>query len=230
MARYYYERYTVRSSTTYRWDRYTAESTYMEGSWSAPLSQGEKSAYDGWSAYTFDEKTGYFSNSGSNKIIYPENATSNGPYVYRPLLFQILNRYYFDSREGNNTLWANSKTSSFSHYRQGEWGGTTYGRYSQYENNARNSDGYWYVRGSSSTSNYRGTYIDTIVAEDGTYPDNGRVGTSYWYVKTGKAFPEFKVRQNGQLKTSVDGWVRVNGVLKQIQQIWVRVNGSLKEV
>ncbi len=60
MARYFYDRYSVGSSTTYRWDRYTAKPTYMEGSWSAPLSQGGKSAYDGWSAYTFDENTGFF--------------------------------------------------------------------------------------------------------------------------------------------------------------------------
>lgn len=45
-----------------------------------------------------------------------------------------------------------------------------------------------------------------------------------------KTFPEFAVRQNGQLKSSTDGWVRVNGQLRQIQQMWARVNGNLKEV
>ena len=225
MARYYYERYTVRSSTTYRWDRYYADPVYVEGSFGAPTSQGDKTSYNYYPSYSFNPYDGHFSNVPPSITIYPGGSGT----VYSALVVTLY-AYYFDSRPGNNTLWMKKKTSSFSHYKQGSLIDYTYAGYSAYTNNARNADGYWYVRGSSSTSYYRGTYIDTIVAEDGTYPDNGRVGTSYWYVKTGKAFPEFKVRQNGQLKTSVDGWVRVNGVLKQIQQIWVRVNGSLKEV
>lgn len=53
---------------------------------------------------------------------------------------------------------------------------------------------------------------------------------NYTVVVIYKTFPEFAVRQNGQLKSSTDGWVRVNGQLRQIQQMWARVNGNLKEV
>lgn len=82
----------------------------------------------------------------------------------------------------------------------------------------------------SVTGYTRGSYVDTILAEDGTYPDNGRVGTSYWYIKRDKAFPELKVKINGQIKTSDEGWVKVNGVLRPIEQIWTKIGGKLREV
>lgn len=43
-------------------------------------------------------------------------------------------------------------------------------------------------------------------------------------------FPEFKMRINGELKTSENGWVKIEGQLREIEVIWVKVNGQLKEV
>lgn len=43
---------------------------------------------------------------------------------------------------------------------------------------------YWFVYYGLVTNKSRGSYVDTIQAEDGTYPDNGASG-SYWYVKGG---------------------------------------------
>lgn len=78
-------------------------------------------------------------------------------------------------------------------------------------------------------TNFRGSFLSTIVAEDGAYPDNGARG-SYWYIKRNKAFPDFKVKADGQLRTSEEGWVKINGVLRPIEQMWVKVNGVIKEV
>ena len=80
-----------------------------------------------------------------------------------------------------------------------------------------------------SSTNVRGDFLNTIVAEDGAYPANGISG-SYWYVKRNKAFPEFKVKADGQLRTSEEGWVKINGVLRPIEQMWVKVNGVIREV
>jgi hypothetical protein len=41
---------------------------------------------------------------------------------------------------------------------------------------------YWLVYSHTYQDRRRGSYVDTIQAEDGTYPDNGASG-SYWYVK-----------------------------------------------
>ena len=71
------------------------------------------------------------------------------------------------------------------------------------------------------------------ILKDETYIPGSTYYTHYFeYTITVnyKTLPEFAVRQNGQLKSSTDGWVRVNGQLRQIQQMWVRVNGNLKEV
>lgn len=81
-----------------------------------------------------------------------------------------------------------------------------------------------------------GSSYDTSVNNSCASAVAGSEGFIYYFKYTiivtydDKVFPEFKVRQNGQLKTASDGWVRVNGQLRQIQQMWARVNGNLKEV
>ena len=75
----------------------------------------------------------------------------------------------------------------------------------------------------------RNQLLDTIIAEDGTYPTNGIQG-DYWYVRGARVFPDFKLKVDGQLKASDNGWVKVNGQLKAIDRIWVKANGQLKEV
>ena len=75
----------------------------------------------------------------------------------------------------------------------------------------------------------QGTYINTIVAEDGTYPDDGISG-SYWYVKGALVFPSMGIKVDGVLKTSVDGWVKIDGVLRHVDSIWANINGVLKKL
>ena len=78
-------------------------------------------------------------------------------------------------------------------------------------------------------TNSKGAYLSTIEAEDGTYPDDGVQG-GYWWVKGALVFPSLKLRVDGALKTSENGWVRVGGQLKEIESITVRINGALREV
>lgn len=98
--------------------------------------------------------------------------------------------------------------------------------------NKGKDDAYWeesiysYIYKSDS---YKGDYIETVIAENGEYPDDG-VYNGYWYIKKGLAFPEFKIKVNGELKTSKNGWVKINGQLKQIDKIWTKINGVLREV
>ena len=80
-------------------------------------------------------------------------------------------------------------------------------------------------------SNVQGNYIETIIAEDGEYPSNGyHSSTGLWYVRGDLVFPEIKMRINGQLKTSENGWVKINGQLREIDTIWTKINGALREV
>lgn len=80
-----------------------------------------------------------------------------------------------------------------------------------------------------STRKVRYRLLETIEAEEGTYPDNGIQG-NYWYVKKGLTFPELKMKVDGQLKTSENGWVKVDEQLKTIDKMWTKVDGQLKEV
>lgn len=143
-------------------------------------------------------------------------------------------KYYYDKYNISTTSWTEWNWLGFEWNSQtnevGKLVVSTWGPYDAYPNGGISGGRYWQRGGSSTTStSSRGSYIETIVAEQGAYPANGISG-DYWYVLGKRAFPDFKIRQDGQLKSSVDGWVRVNGQLKQIQQMWVRVNGNLKEV
>ena len=54
----------------------------------------------------------------------------------------------------------------------------------------------------------------------------------YQYVITitVKTFPQFSMKLDNEIKTSVDGWVKIGGELKQISTITIKDNGVLKEV
>lgn len=75
----------------------------------------------------------------------------------------------------------------------------------------------------------RGSYIEEVVAEDGTYPNDGYYN-GYWYVKDRLAFPELILKIEGTLKTSEQGWVKVDGALKEIDRMWIKIDGALKEL
>lgn len=96
------------------------------------------------------------------------------------------------------------------------------------------------INGGSYTNIYNGTrrsYSDTVLSTWNTvsYRVRGYNEDGYSSYRTSSSitvthFPELKMRVNGSLKTSDNGWVRVNGILKEIDSMWVRVNGTLKEV
>ena len=69
--------------------------------------------------------------------------------------------------------------------------GTVSGTYSQYTNNAKNSDGNWYVRGSeittTTTSYSKGSYVGTVTAAYNAYSNNARNSDGNWYVRKGLA-------------------------------------------
>lgn len=225
MAKYYYDRYRVNSSTTYTWTKYNADYYYYLGSWGSSelVSSGVTHKFGG-SSYSIYQR-GQIRTSGS-KTIYSSGTGGVEHVVYEVASDgQTLYRYFFST----SNLYRQS-ASLISEITRGSFISTVRSTYSFKSHNQLNSDGYWWVRGSSSTSYSRGSFIDTIIAEDGTYPDNGRVGTTYWYIKRNKAFPDFKVKADGQLRTAEEGWVKVNGILRPIEQMWVKDNGSLKEV
>ncbi|WP_129599814.1 hypothetical protein [Anaerophilus nitritogenes] len=95
--------------------------------------------------------------------------------------------------------------------------------------------GWWYVtKNEKFITIYEHIYgkqnlLETIQAEEGIYPYNG-IQDGYWYVKKGLVFAALKMKINGQLKTSENGWVKVDGVLREIDKIWVKVDGELQGV
>jgi len=228
MARHYYERYRVSTYVDYYWTKYVPSYTYAQGAEGTPVNRGEYPSgefYDGDATYSFDPSTGQYDTDGALYVILKEDGSTsysaNG---------SSLTRYYFDSRAGNFTVWARTRTSHVQSVSPGaEAGGLWSTDYNYRTPNAVNSDGYYWTRGPAYTNYSRGTYVNTIIAEDGTYPDNGRVGTTYWYVKKGRAFPELAAKVDGQVKQGIDGWVKVGGELKRIVQMWTKVGGQLKE-
>lgn len=91
--------------------------------------------------------------------------------------------------------------------------------------------GYYYAISGRKRSSHvtKGSYVDTIIAADGMYPNDG-VSGSYWYVKGALAFPSMKIKVDGVLKTSIDGWVKIDGVLRHIDSMWTNIGGVLKKL
>ncbi len=88
-----------------------------------------------------------------------------------------------------------------------------------------------YISGTSGYYSYsKGSYIETVTAEDGTYPDNGISG-SYWYVKTTLAFtPKIWVNINGSMKAmDIGSSINIGGSMKEIDSVWVNINGVMRK-
>lgn len=229
MAKYYYERYSIVSTTTWSWNKYNnrLENRYSLSDFGNRFNYGDRDSHTAYAGYNYLVDDGICINTGGQKTIYPGGTG----YVYSSS-GNTVERFIFSTTPGNKFLYSDTASTYVSSTvnKKGSLVATLTGLgYSAYPNNELHWDGYWYVRGSSGTINSKGSYVDTIVAEQGTYPANGISG-DYWYVLKARAFPEFAVRDNGQLGTAIDGWVRVDGQLKQIQGMWVRVNGQLKEI
>jgi hypothetical protein len=78
------------------------------------------------------------------------------------------------------------------------------------------------------SSRSRGSFIENVIAEQGTYPNNGIQG-GYWYVLVGPAFSDIRVKIDDVWKEGDNGWVKVDGVWKNIEGIWGKVDGVWKE-
>lgn len=207
MARFYYDRYRVNSSTLYNWSKYEVIATptaYAEGDWGAEIVQGYY-PYDypqegRLNDYSFNSSTGKF--SAPKNRDYLEKVTSQDiQYLYYTSdQDRTLNRVFYSVVKSDYNVYKQTKTSyiTSSNYSQGTYISSTNAAYSYKINNAANSDGFWWVRGVGNTTYSRGTYIDTVIAEDGTYPNDGRVGTSYWYIKKGaKSFRLYRLKLMG---------------------------------
>lgn len=232
MAKYYYDRYRVNSSTSYTWTAYGIDPLYtMDFSLSNERLVSAGATLNSYSSYTLNSRTGAMTLSGNRTITAGSSSPSTYVYFGQEVTTSFITRSHYEARGSSLYRVDYRGTSSETGNQRGSYSHSTSGRSISYRlHNQVNSDGYWWMRGNASTTYTRGSFIDTVIAEDGTFPDNGRVGATYWYIKRNKAFPDFKVKANGQLRTAEEGWVKVNGILRPIEQMWVKDNNSLKEV
>lgn len=75
----------------------------------------------------------------------------------------------------------------------------------------------------------KGSYIETIVAEDGTYPDDGLHSDGYWYVKKGLAVPQLKINVDGVWKAISECLVNIDGVWRNVFSAQININGVWKD-
>lgn len=245
MARHYYDRHQAVEITTWDWTKYNAighnspiyhslPPSYLGAEWNRyPLPK----AFTYWSGYTWDGSK--FVGTGTPYYASVGGRPGHGRYYIDPQnkvgtkgVFLVGEQTPTQS-SGSYVLYLSTfiaEVDENAYYTKGSYITTLTGQtYNYKQHDKRNPDGFWWVRGSSATSYGRGDFIETIIAEQGEFPANG-FADGYWYVLGKRAFPELKIRQDGQLKTSADGWVRIDGQLRQIQQMWARVNGQLKEI
>ncbi|RXI58993.1 hypothetical protein [Clostridium tetani] len=218
MTKYYYERWRYGK----RWD-YNYKNGILEETW----------------VYKNDIKTSAFSDQFVDvgdlyKIV-------KQPYIEYPRIYK---GNFYTSYTGRASLLysANSKNTNYELYWTNENDVTNVSSYfrgtsKSYDvntNKMRMIDVYKYDITLYAAQKIYAYYVPTqlnttIIAEDGEYPDNG-YSNGYWYIKKGLVFPELKMKVNGVLKTSENGWVKVNGKLREIDKIWTKINGVLREV
>lgn len=73
----------------------------------------------------------------------------------------------------------------------------------------------------------QGTYVTTIIAENGTYPDNGKHTDGYWYVKLGLALM-FNPMINNEVHSCEGGMCMIDGVLRTVDHTLTMINDSLR--
>ena len=74
----------------------------------------------------------------------------------------------------------------------------------------------------------KGSFIEEVIAEEGTYPDDGVYG-SYWYVKVGVGFPGIKMEVNNAIVTAIDGWTKIDNTLHKLTDFWGKIGESVKK-
>lgn len=195
-VKYFYDVYNATyhsGSSGYYWDRYNTNTNhYYEETPFIHSSEGNGTTVSGYESYMFNSSNGTFSNAGAYS-----STTGNGAIRYSAG-GGSLTRYQKSSSPGYDYIYVYMKGSTpRTSYTMGSFVGTITGSYDSYVNGQRNSDGYWYVRGSSySNPGYysRGSFRETIIADDGAYPRDGRQG-SYWYVRRDIAREEVGVEK-----------------------------------
>lgn len=89
-------------------------------------------------------------------------------------------------------------------------------------------DLYIYATCSEVTDYSKGSFIEEVIAEEGTYPDDGVYG-SYWYVKVGVGFPGIKMEVNNAIVTAIDGWTKIDNTLHKLTDFWGKIGESVKK-
>ena len=162
---YIWEKFSVNSSSVgngyYSWSKYGVTERYQR--------TYKVSGYESWASENTKNTTPigklYTSSNGSKEFLTQNSYVSSGGCIMVAV-------------DSMKTL-----------YSRGSLIGTVSGSYSSYTSGARNSDGYWYERGSqhTSTSYSKGSYVGTVTAAYNAYSNNARNSDGYWYVRGGLA-------------------------------------------
>lgn len=180
-----YQKYSINNIVTYYWNKYNATSTnsysihysYTSGKYYGKVRYSVQSS-------TIKQSNGRFQNLSS--------ATFEGINVGHWFMASATGPAYYCSQEFDYTLGDDflgySRIATIVNTPVYSQGSTSYGEVSSisssaYPSRGRHTDGYWYVKSTKTTSTQeKGSLIETFKAKDGEYPDNG-VKDGYWYVK-----------------------------------------------
>lgn len=186
---YYWNYYNIQNTTTgfntVYWNRYNCNSVTSYEEYILSSNPGSNS-FTGdfkmvYPSYKFDSSTGKFTVSGSPTKIGVGFSTGRGYYLNGS------NLCYFDfSSYATNTIVTYSARQKTT-YSQGSFIRTVIAAHNAYTSGARNSDGYWYVKGSSAvtTTESQGSYAGQTTGSYNAYTNNAANG-SYWYVRGGE--------------------------------------------
>lgn len=91
--------------------------------------------------------------------------------------------------------------------------------------------GYEWTTRTKTLSQSRGSFIETIVAEEGAYPINGwRRADGYWYVRGEPLLPEIWTKVGGTYRSLGAGSaVKINNVFREISDVFVKINGVYRK-
>lgn len=235
MAKYYYEKWSLKSTTKYLWERHSAvyNNDYVL-SWTdgdrIKIAAGQRMSL--YSGVSINAETGLLTYTGNSDTMVGDHQSSTKyfktsdtvatKYIISPL---ISNAFVYIDKEHSNITRNNF-------YEKGVYYiDSSYQTYNFIGGEAEGFEfGYWWVRTSTTQTTYsKGTTLyETFTAEEGTYPVNGRSG-NYWYVRGEKAFPDMSVNINGSWKTAQDGWVNIDGVWRSISGIWTNIDGTWRQ-
>lgn len=183
MANWIWKKYNSTSTLIYTWRQYNTSTTYSGWERSGDIStvyfKTSSGAYhltSGYRSITVDSSTGKITGVGAKVEIGAVGT------IYR----NFSNRkaqYINNTKSGSQYLCTFYDIESKGTTLKGTYRGTVTSTSSTaYPTNGA-SGSYWYDTRTSATSYSQGSYIEEVIAEDGTYPTNGRASDGYWYVR-----------------------------------------------